>query len=177
MSGIDDELDQVLAEVDGRADCRLLPPAGPVVVPVGLTMPPDLRRLHELCGGAILFENAPLTWRISGPNELVPASPRLLGAELAHRVGLEHPQDPTNGCYVIADGGGGGGADPLVVVDLHPSRAGRCYDAFWDSYGVAGSMPVVAVTIAELLRKLLATAGERADLPGPTHGDAYDGED
>jgi hypothetical protein len=48
--------------------------------------------------------------------------------------------------------------DSLVVVDLHPARAGRYYDAFWDTYGVVGQMPTVAFTVAGVLRRLVDVA-------------------
>jgi hypothetical protein len=50
-----DDLDRVLAEIAGREDCLLLPPAGQAPVPVGVLVPPDLRRFHDRCGGAILL--------------------------------------------------------------------------------------------------------------------------
>jgi hypothetical protein len=71
-----DELDQALAQIASRPGCRLPPPNGQAIAPVGMMIPTDLRRLHELCGGAILFEGAPFEWRVSGPQELVTASPR-----------------------------------------------------------------------------------------------------
>lgn len=93
----------VLAEIAERHGCRLLPPAGPAVPPSsGLTIPEDLRLFHHLCGGVILFEGAPFAWRVSGPRELVAASPRLLTPELARQVATQHPTDLTNRCHVIA---------------------------------------------------------------------------
>ena len=173
-AGSRDALARVLADIDGRADCRLLPPAGPPAVPVDLTIPDDLHLLYRHCGGALLFEGAPFGWRISGPDQLVPASPRLLTRELADEIVSTDPTDLTNGCYVIADGGTGSGTEPHVVIDLHPDRTGRCYATGWDTYGLAGDMPVVAHDIIELLHRLLETSGTQATLPGPYHGDAYD---
>ncbi|WP_433061700.1 hypothetical protein [Dactylosporangium sp. CS-033363] len=157
----------VLADIAQHGGCRLLPPVGPVP---GLRVPDDLRLFYEACGGAILFEGA---WTISGPEQLVPASPRLLGPELAAEVAAAQPDDLTNGCFVFAETGPGGTAS-LVVVDLHPARAGRYYDAFWDRYGLVGEMPVIAVGVAEVLRRLLDTRGEPAAGIGPVYGDAYD---
>jgi hypothetical protein len=59
------------------------------------------------------------------------ASPRLLTPELAVRVAAEYPEDQTNSCYVVADGGRVSSTDLNIVVDLHPDRLGRCYLAFW----------------------------------------------
>jgi antitoxin YokJ len=101
------------------------------------------------------------------------ASPRLLTQEIAATVAAEYPTDLTNGCYVIADGGDGRSTDPHVVIDLHPDRVGRCYDASWQTCGLVGEMPVVALTVPELLHALLASEGQQGALPG-RYGDARD---
>ncbi|MET8832473.1 hypothetical protein ABZV78_00950 [Micromonospora sp. NPDC004540] len=111
-------------------------------------------------------------WRACGPDALVPASPRLLTEAVAWEVATEAPDDLTNGCYVIADGGAAA-TDPHVVIDLHPTRAGRCYLVSWDTFGVVGEMPVVATSIPELLRWLLSTDGGNPTL-ARNQGDAYD---
>jgi hypothetical protein len=103
----------------------------------------------------------------------VPASPRLLTPEIAPRVAVEYPNDLTNGCYVIADGGRDSSTDPNIVVDLHPDRLGRCYLAFWETYGVVGEMVVVALTLAELLRSLIELDGRMTASPA-AYGDAYE---
>lgn len=139
----------------------------------GLVIPDDLGSLHERCGGAVLFEGAPFGWRVSGPDELVAASPRLLTRELADEIAATDPSDLTNGCYVIADMGAGTSTEPHVVIDLHPGRAGRCYATGWDTYGLVGEMPVVAHGVVELLYRLLETNGDQAMPPGPSYGDAY----
>ena len=168
-----DPLTLVLAEIADRTGCRLLPPAGPATVPAGLTIPDEVRRLHERCGGLILFEGAPFAWRISGPRELVAASPRLLTPELADEIAADDPTELTNGCYVIADGGTGGATEPHMVIDLQPDRAGRCYAVGWDTYGLVGEMPIVAHGIVELLHRMLAAEGMEATLSGPNDVDAY----
>lgn len=143
------------------------------MLPENLTLPDDLHHFYQLCGGAVLFDGAPFEWTVSGPHQLRPASPRLLGDQLAQQIATEDPDDLTNGCFVFAESGTGGTA-PLVVVDLNPARAGRYYDALWDSYGLAGDMPIIALTAAELIRHLLDTRGEHVIDLGPVHGDAYD---
>ncbi|WP_089247020.1 SMI1/KNR4 family protein [Asanoa hainanensis] len=157
-----ENLRDLLDRVAGTPGCAVLPPSGQPMHRI----PADLRELYDFCGGARLWG-----WRLSGPTELVPASPRLLGEAVAREVAVDQPDDLTNGCYVIADGGGAT-TDEHVVIDLHPARAGRCYLAFWDSYGLVGEMPVVARSIPELLRWLLDTNGVDPTL-APTHGDAY----
>jgi antitoxin YokJ len=171
-----DELLSALTEVAQHPGCQLLPPTGPVTLPDRFTLPDDLLRFYELCGGAVLFEGATVEWTVSGPHQLVPASPRLLGPEPAHDIAAEYPDDLTNWCFVFAQTGPRS-TDSLVVVDLHPARAGRYYDAFWDSYGLVGQMPILALTTAELLHRLLDTQGARATHQEPFHGDAYDDVD
>ncbi len=92
----------------------------------------------------------------------------------AAKIAVEYPQDLTNGCYVIADGGRGDATEPHVVIDLDPRRAGRCYEVFWDRYGLAGDMPVVARTVVELLMWLLATDPQTGRTSSAPFGDAYD---
>jgi hypothetical protein len=60
------------------------------------------------------------------------------------------------------------------VIDLHPNRAGRTYSTAWDTFGLVGHMPIVAVTIASLLTWLLEAGG---DLPAGrprNFGDAHE---
>lgn len=159
------------------ADCVVHPPTGLPAVRDGLVLPDDLAEFYGLCGGVVLFADADLPLRVSGPGELVPAAPRLLTEEIAAQALREAPDSVVSTCFVIVDNGEGGATEEHVVIDLHPSRLGRCYETFWDRFGLAGDMPVVARTFAELLDWLLATEGEgpeRALETRPTYGDAYD---
>jgi hypothetical protein len=54
-------------------------------------------------------------------------------------LGEKHPEDRSLHWYVIAEDDTSGTAE-RAVIDLHPARRGRCYDAFWDTFAVAGSM-------------------------------------
>ena len=167
------DLNLVLAAIARRDDCQVLPPAGQARVPDGLALPADVLRFHDHCGGVVLFTGAEFPWHVAIPNRVVPASPRLLTPEVASRVAVENPEDLTNGCFVIADGGRESSTDPHIVIDLHPDRLGRCYVASWDTYGVVGEMPIVALTMAELLRSLLEHDGRATALPD-FYGDAYE---
>ncbi|OKI49333.1 SMI1/KNR4 family protein [Micromonospora sp. CB01531] len=166
------ELRDLLDRIARTHGCSVLPPTGGAVAGRGHRVPDNLREFYQLCGGAWLFRDAPYQWRVCGPDDLVPASPRLLTEAIAREIETEVPADLTNGCYVIADGGGAA-TDPHIVIDLHPTRAGRCYLVGWDTYGLVGEMPVVATSVLELLRWLLSTDGANPTL-APTQGDAYD---
>jgi hypothetical protein len=113
----DADLERVLAEVGEHRECRLLPPVGEVAPTQGFSFPADLYRFYELCGGAVLFEGAPFTWKIHGPQQLVAASPRLLGQDLAEETARQDPDELTNTCFVFAESGDSL-TDSLIVVDL-----------------------------------------------------------
>jgi hypothetical protein len=145
------DIQQLLDAAASRADARVLPPAGMPSVPRSL--PDDLARFYELCGGLQFIGWGPEIG-IVGPARLVPADPVILG---------EDSGDPLpRGCYVIAESDEGGAAE-RITIDLHPDRLGRCYYSFWDSYPTRGSMGVVA-SFSELLGRLLEFEGEDGEL-------------
>ncbi|MFF4810022.1 SMI1/KNR4 family protein [Micromonospora chersina] len=166
------ELRDLLDRITRTHGCCVLPQAGGAVADRGHRIPDDLREFYKLCGGAWLFRDGPHQWRVCGPDDLVPASPRLLTEAIAREIETEAPEDLTNGCYIMADGGGEA-TDPHVVIDLHPTRSGHCYLVSWDTYGLVGEMPIVATSVPELLGWLLSTDGANPTF-APTQGDAYD---
>ena len=123
-------------------------------------LPADLTELRRRCGG------------VTTPGGLV-VGQRVRSAQRAI-LGEAHPDDRSFHWYVIAEEDEGGTSE-RVVIDLHPDRLGRCYEAFWDRFGVVGSMPTVASSVTNLLERLLAANGEPYWSDGPTAGpDAYD---
>jgi antitoxin YokJ len=46
-----------------------------------------------------------------------------------------------------------------IVIDLHPDRLGRCYDAFLQNYAT-GDMKIVALSFTELLSILATCNGD-----------------
>lgn len=166
-------LEEVLSVVRGRPGCQVLPAAGMPSIGPGEAFPGDLAAFYSRCGGLLLFQGAEFPWRVSGPGQLVPAGPRLLGEQLAAEVAREYPRDLTAGCYVIADDGTNDSTAPHVVIDLSPARAGRCYTAFWDTFGLAGEMPVVALNMTDLVTWLLEPAGAEPSGGDRGLGDAY----
>lgn len=128
-------------------------------------LPADLRRFYELCGGADLFLGEDFECSIVAPSGFLPANPVMIGEKF--------PDDRSASWFVVATDPD----EPLAVMDLDASRRGRCYDAFHDVYGVAGSMPVVAESFSGLLGSLLRHAGRHWYWLEPgwtTLGDAYD---
>ena len=130
-----------------------------------MELPADLRRFYELCGGADLFVGDDFECRVVPPSEFLPANRVILGEEF--------PDDRSDSWFVVTSTP----EEPLAVIDLDESRRGRCYDAFHESYGVAGSMPVIADSFTNLLVSLLSNAGRHWYWLQPewiSLGDAYD---
>jgi hypothetical protein len=122
--------------------------------------PADLDELRRRCGG------------IRTPGGLVVAH-RVRSAQAAI-LGEAHPDDRSFHWYVIAETDDSSTSE-RAVVDLHPDRLGRCYDAFWDRFAIAGSMPVIAESVTELLERLRHADGDAywSDLREGS-ADAYD---
>lgn len=49
--------------------------------------------------------------------------------------------------------------DEAISIDCNPHRIGLCYEGFWDTHGLAGSCPIVALSFTELLRRLYDCRG------------------
>ena len=145
--------------------CRVQPPRGlPTVAPTH-ALPADLREFYEVCGGATLFRDAPYSAVILPPERIVPANPVLVGAP--------GEDDISATWYLLVDDGNGN----YISIDLHPDRLGRCYESFFDTHGVAGSCPVVAMSFESLVAALLTTGGRHWFWMQPgfqSLGDAYD---
>ncbi|MFG1805693.1 hypothetical protein [Streptomyces sp. NPDC049040] len=137
-------------------------------------VPADLHELHRLCAGVRLHVDADYPFWLTGPSGVVPAGPLLLTPEVAEQVAVEDPEDLTNSCYVIAQESPDATGGQLVVVDLHPQRVGRCYLTAWDSFGLVGEMPIVALSMGGLLGWLLRLGGGNPMDNLPDLGDAYD---
>lgn len=161
-------LEELLRDLARQPGVRVAPASGEPTVPAPAVLTPDLAQMFALCGGlGPLGEDG---WQVCGPAGFKRASPRLLGRDIDGEVLVDQPEDVTVHCYVFADDGLASSTGPHLVVDLHPARAGRFYDVFWDRYGLAGSMPVVATNVTDALLWLLTGDDER---PDPL-GDAYE---
>ena len=156
----DSPLPALVARIRDRDDCRVLAPVG---LPDDLVLPDDVAAFYALCGGMVIG-----VWRIAAPDALVPAAVRLLAPKHATEVLRDWPEDVASTTIVFADQGGGS-TDEHVLLDLHPARRGRFYEGFWDSFGVAGSMPVIATSVAGALAWMLD-----GPAPGASLGDAYE---
>jgi hypothetical protein len=149
---------------------RLLREAAVVQPPAGLPavqgLHVDVSSLYKACGGAVLSAGD-YAWRLVGPAEFVPANLAVL---------RQHPLgDRSDDWYVIAEQSG----EPTwrLSLDMSQAHGGRCYDSFHETHGLRGDTPVVALTLAELVERLLDDGGRRPywlreEFVG--YGDAFD---
>lgn len=160
-----DEVGRLLSRIDSTPGCRLLPAAGMPRIDGAHLLPRDLVEFYRRCGGVELFASALFPILVSPPTDLLGSNRVIVGAEFA--------DDLSASWYVIASDGDG----QRISIDLDPSRAGRCYDSFVDTHGVAGSCAVVATSFTDLLSRLVANQGEHWYWCRPDFvslGDAYD---
>jgi antitoxin YokJ len=158
--GVMTAVERLVAEVVDQADWEALPVESAAWEPLPQELPEDLVAFARVCGG------------IRTPKGLVIAQ-HLRHAQQAI-LGEKHPEDRSSHWYVIAEDDMSGTAE-RAVIDLHPARQGRCYDAFWDSFAVAGSMGVAATSFTDFLTRVI-DAGGAAYWSGQAlgMGDAYD---
>lgn len=165
---------KIINDIQNKSDCRVLPSitlSGDIIK----ALPDDIKEFYSLCGGVILFENAPYSVRIVPPNEFVLANPVILGEEIImDEIEKGSYEDQiSKDWYIIADLFN----SDYIVIDMNEERKGRCYKAFWESYPDEGDTPIVALSFTELIEKLLENNGEywfflKNDFE--SYGDAYD---
>jgi hypothetical protein len=164
-------LSQIHDLVDGlREDpnCTFAPPVGGP--PPSLAVPDDLREFYEICGGLVLFSDAPFAWEIVGPSGLVPTNLRVLGEQVE--------DDITSSWFVIAQEHGDSSA--LISIDLRADRLGWCYDSDSEIHGLVGDSAILAFSFTELLNELIGAHGEYlfwTQEQFVSKGDAYDAID
>lgn len=158
-------IDQLVARVRELPNCVLHEPAGPPDV-APYRLPPDLEEFYRQCGGCRLFDGSGYAFSVVAPDTFLPANPVIVGDVL--------DDDISASWYIVGYGGG----QQYVTIDLHPARLGRCHDSFWDRHAVAGSSPIIAMSFAGLLARMIENAGRywywlQEDFV--SIGDAYDG--
>jgi hypothetical protein len=141
------ELQRLLAKIAHTEDCTIAPPRGLPRLRPSERLPTDLVELYSACGGITLFASAAYPVRIVSPQELVRSNLEIVGAEC--------PDDISDRWYIVARGG----PEEAISIDCDARRLGRCYDSFWDSHGVAGETPIIALSFTELLSRLLDGRG------------------
>jgi antitoxin YokJ len=157
-------IEALLRDLHGMSDCETRSPSGLPAIEHPHRIPDDALEFFQLCGGVRLFAGGEYSISVVSPSEVVKANPVI--------VGMDCPDDISDSWYVIADCKN----RQLLSIDCHPDRLGRIYESFWDCHGVAGSCPIVALSLTELLSRLIESRGGywywlRREFAG--YGDAY----
>ncbi|EHA1066653.1 SMI1/KNR4 family protein [Aeromonas hydrophila] len=138
------ELIQRIGEME---NCKVLPPSG---IP-DIDIPSDLKEFYSLCGGVILFETCDYWFKISSPEELIPANPYLLPEEYEKDIPKD---DISNNFYIIARNG----PEQAISINLGDSQFGYCYDSFWELHATSESS-IIAYSFTFLLNSLIKSKG------------------
>ena len=158
-------IDEQLAIISADAACRVRPPEGEPRLESEHTLPSDVWRFYQLCGGIDLFPHRDYSPFVLPPGKVVLANPVLVGQRVEG--------DRSDSWYLLAHDGNG----DYLALDCSRERAGWCYDSFHETHGLVGQTPVIAHSFAELHVRCYANRGGypywlRADFV--PLGDAYD---
>jgi len=156
---------KLIDEIARSGDCVVLPSSG---FPKGISSEAshsDIVEFYTLCGGILFYPNSEYAIEIVQPKDFVSSNERILG---------EQYDDISASWYVIAQSG----LEQFISIDLDPDRYGRCYDSFYDTHAVAGSCPIIAVSLIDLIQRLFRSSGAYwywlDDQKFESIGDAYD---
>ena len=158
-------IDELLKTIAADAACRVHPPAGKPHVEPEHTLPLDVRRFYQQCGGVDLFPEDDYSQFVLPPHEVRLANPVLVGERV--------PDDRSDSWYLITHDGNG----DYLTLDCGAARNGWCYDSFHETHGLIGQTPIIARSFTELLTRCYANRGGylywlRDDFV--SFGDAYD---
>lgn len=167
------ELVEIVTKI---SDCIVYPSNGLPIVPDGYILPNDIKEFYSLCGGMDLYLNTEgFFYKILPPEKFLFANSEILGEETVLEISSseEYQGDVTLDCFTIVSDSNG----DFLVTDLNKMRHGLCYDAFHETYGLVGDMPIIAKSFTELLKKLIKNEGKSIfwlDDNFEPLGDAYD---
>lgn len=136
------DVSQLLELLRRSPECEVAAPRGLPELRDGLELPHDLTEFYLECGG-LLFTSSGVS--VATPQRFLPINEVVLGERVQ--------DDPSDAWYLLAESGVTATSE-RVCIDLRPIYRGRCYDSFWDRHGVAGSMPVVALSFRDFLTRL-----------------------
>ncbi len=153
----------LIDEIRSMSNCSVDEPTG---FDIDLVLPEDLSIFYKLCNGITLFEGSPYSFTVVKKENIVRANPVIVGEPCEYDISFDW--------HIIAMGNN----EQYITIDLNSDRLGKCYDSFWETYGLRGQTPIIAMNFTELLDQLLRSQGQSLfwlndDFVGL--GDAYDG--
>ena len=158
-------IEDIIARIADTPDCFVRPVAGKPSVAEPYSLPDDLARFYDLCGGVVLYENAGCSTSVVPPQEVVPANPVIRGEAIEG--------DISETWFILADDLNG----DYFTIDLNHKRLGLCCDSFSDSHAQPGDTKIVAKTFTDFLLSMLDNKGQHWYFLQPEFeslGDAYD---
>lgn len=160
------EILTIIKEIDSTEDCSVINVVEPISLKdFGYEIPGDLVFYLKNYKEILLFENSEYPFRIVGFDTFVRANPVIVGEDVE--------DDISHNWYIIATAPN----SQYITIDLAHERLGKCYDSFWDRYGLVGDQPIIALSFTELLKRLLNAKGEKLfwlEDNFESYGDAYD---
>lgn len=166
------KLENLIMQIKEDSQCVYHPPVGLPSIQEGHILPEDVQRFYQLCGGLVMFEHSEGRIEILPPGEVVLANQVVfLGIPEEQLAATKH--EPSWSWYLIGQGDSG----EYLAIDLAPTRLGRCYYGFWDSFAMKGHSPVIAHSFTEFLERLWENKGKSRYWEQPSFqplSDAYD---
>lgn len=148
---------ELLSKLEEYEKCKVSPPSGEPVLEINESvLPEDLKEFYSLCGGAEIFSESFYGWKIVRPEEFKPSNP-ILWRSLYPRMKEELDDDDYSFYWYLLCTGHSNKA--FIVVDCHPERLGRCYEAYLDVYGT-GDMKILSLSFTGLLENIIRDSGE-----------------
>ena len=150
--------------VSKLSNCKIHPSCGLPRIEECHLIPDDIFEFYEICGGIDLFLDAEFSISIVCPDRFQLANPVIIGEKVE--------DDISSSWYIIAFDN-----SDYLTIDLNKERLERCYDSFWDSHGLIGECPIIAMSFTDLLTRLIINKGQRwywLQDDFETLGDAYD---
>ncbi|NEN76057.1 SMI1/KNR4 family protein [Pelistega sp. NLN82] len=152
----------LLEKISRLNDCRVIEAQK---VRTTLNLPSDLLEFYHLCNGVELFIHSDYPFKILGI-ESISSSNKIILDDISIN-------DISRNWFVIAEDYNG----DYLSIDLSKNKLGWCYDSFYEIYGLAGNMPIIAKSFTELLINLYNQKGKSLywyDDNFISYGDAYD---
>lgn len=145
--------------------CEIIAQKGSPPSASEINIPQDVLEFYKICGGARLFLRSDYPITILQSCEIKKSNEVILNEVIEN--------DPSNNWYVIAKCGSG----EYISIDFSIKGNGRCFDSFYETYGLIGEMKIVATSFSEFIARSIGTHGGRYywledNFCG--YGDAYD---
>lgn len=136
----------LLQQISKNQSCKIIPKLENY--DCSIRLPDDLKTFYTYCNGIELFIDSDYVYKIVGIDEITRTDLNIVG-ELMNEGSSVY-------WYDIAHDNNG----DFLSIDLSDEYFGRCYDSFYETYGLISDMPIIAQSFGELLLKLFESQGK-----------------